>query len=85
MPKRVFCDALDNSQHQLEIYRTADMSSSNYSTPGADCGAATAAIPVAPSTPEAAVNTCATGLASNTFGIQDTRRITPLSLPPEEE
>ena len=64
MLKRVFCDALDNPQYQLEIYPyvydTADMLLLNYSTPGADCGAAAAAIPIAPSTPEAAVDTCAT-------------------------
>ena len=57
MPNRVFCDALDNSQHPLEIYPsfvympsdTGDMLSSNNSTLGVDSEAAAAAIPIVPS------------------------------------
>ena len=64
------------------------MSPSNNSTSGVDSGAAAAVIPIAPSAPEATVDTYVTtlasaqtsGLVSNVFRIRDTRGIVPLFL-----
>lgn len=69
------------------------MSPSNNSTPRAAGGAAATAVPIAPEAPQATpdvyaatlASAQASGLASNAFGVRDSRGIVPMSLPPEGE
>ena len=64
---------------------TANMSSSNNSTPSPDSRESTVAMPILSGSNEvtAQASAQASGVASNAFGIRDNQGVVPLSLPPE--
>jgi FAR1 DNA-binding domain len=63
---------------------TADMSSSNNSTPSPDGRESAVVIPITPGSHAAAqASAQASGVASNAFAVRDNQGIVPLSLPPE--